>query len=125
MALLQILASLWPLFKEFFKGKQLEDDEDKGKGSKNQPFIITLVDKVQKSRRAVITIIGALAVSLFLNYKMINKLIVLTREEKSQSTSGAVNNIKNPPPTIPRPKAEDVDVVSRTVMSLQEIYEEQ
>ena len=124
MALLQIIASIWPLFKEFFKGKQLEDDEDKGRGSKNQPFIIALVDKVQKSRRAVIAIIGTLAVSLFLSYKMINKLIVLTREEKSQSTSGAVNNIKTPLPTIPRPKAGDDDVVSRTVMSLQEIYEE-
>lgn len=123
MALIQILVSLMPLLREFFKGKQLDDEDDTEKKA-NKHFLVTLVDKVQGSRKAIIALIIALALSLFINYKAISKLIVMSREERGQSTYSAKNVVKhNPQPTIPR-NSEDDDVVSKTVESLQEIYGE-
>lgn len=125
MALLQAIASLWPLLKEFYKGKKLDDDIDKATGKKSFNLALFIVDMLQKSRRFAIIVILSLAVSLFVNYKAISKLIVLSREEKSQSTYGTENNKKDPLPTIPLREGENEVVVTRTVKSLQEIYRDQ
>lgn len=122
MALLQAIASLWPLLKEFYKGKRLDDEYNKTTGKRSFNLPLFIVDWLQRSRRFAIVVILALAVSLFVNYKAISKLIVLSRDEKSQSTYGTENNKKDPLPTIPRREGENEVVVSRTVKSLQEIY---
>lgn len=125
MALLQAIASLWPLLKEFYKGKKLDNDNDKNEEGKSFNLALYIVDKLQASRRFAIVVILVLVVSLFVNYKAISKLMVISRDEKSQSTYGTENNKKDPLPTIPRREGENEVVVSRTVKSLQEIYRNQ
>ena len=137
MGFIQLLASLWPFLKEMFIGEKINDpaSSKRGNGSsqnKVEPLPVKAarwcIDKMQKSKKFLTTIVIVLIISVFINYKLISKITTLmpprTEENPAQVEAPASRDPKEVP-TIPRKDSSERDVLfEQTVRELKDLYGE-
>lgn len=134
MAFIQLLVSLWPFLKEMFVGEKIKDkdaskESASGKEKKSQfasNVARWIVDRMQNSRRFATTVLVVLMLSLFVNYKVISKLIVLApRSDETAEPHQPTATEQKELPTVPRPASNDRDALyEQTVRELKSLYGE-
>ncbi|BAW19038.1 hypothetical protein [Ralstonia phage RP12] len=138
MAFIQLLVSLWPFLKEMFVGDKIKDQDATKEGAsgkqqdKKMQFVSDVarwcVDKMQQSRRFLFMVLVILMLSLFINYKVIGKLMALApRHDEHQAPHQPAATEKHELPTIPRPgqSMSERDVLyEQTVRELNVLYGE-
>lgn len=132
MGLLPLLASLWPFFKEMFVGEKINDSASSKRGQvqHNKPSSTAVliarwcITKMQHSRKFLATVFTLLILSVFINYKLLNKLnaVMPRNEEKVQAQEETPVEPKEVK-TIPHAKSTDRDVLhEQTVKELTILY---
>lgn len=140
MGFIQLLASLWPFLREMFVGKKIkvsvsngDDDADstkevliKDRRTRNNIYYWCM-GKMQGSQRFLAVILLVLALSLFINYKVISKLstVVLPPRNNEEKLKDEVPSLKEPKrtTTIPNDNSSDKDILlNQTVEELKNIY---
>lgn len=108
--MMTLIICMWAFLKEIFIGNKIKDPYKKGPRDSNKSRISKiatgLIDKMQRSRPVLAAIALMLAMSLFINYKTIPKVLATSRSEEE----GMVNvpgPVREPPskrPDIPNDK---------------------
>ena len=135
MGFIQLLASLWPFLKEMFIGEKINDPNASRQGNtdRSQPRVKYpvlaarwVMTKMQSSRRFLATVITILILSLFVNYRVINKLsAVAPRDEKQVHATTPQSQELKETPTVPRKdKTEKEILFEQTVRELKNLYGE-
>lgn len=138
MGFIQLLASLWPFFKEMFVGEKIKDpasskrgnlgqSQENGKERWNVLAARWCIDKMQKSRKFLATVVTLLILSLFVNYKLASKLAVVMPRSNEEQVQAEKPPPKDPKevPTIPRKDSSERDVLfEQTVRELKDLYGE-
>lgn len=145
MAVFQLLVSLWPFLKEMLVGEKIKDkdasagsatgtEQDKKKSSWLANAASGCVDKMQKSRRFLAIVLLVFMLSLFINYKVIGKLIALAPQRSDEHTAPhqPPTAEKKELPTIPQPDKDQKDnahterdaIREQTVRELKVLYGE-
>jgi hypothetical protein len=137
MGFIQLLASLWPFLKEMFVGEKINDpaSSKRGGGSpqdKKEGLPVKAarwcIEKMQKSRKFLATIVTILIISIFINYKLISKVATLmpVRNEENPAQVEAPSSKKSKEvPTVPRKDSSERDVLlEQTVRELKDLYGE-
>jgi hypothetical protein len=134
MAFIQLLVSLWPFLKEMFVGEKIKDTDaskeratGKTQDRKKMQFASSAarwcVNQMQSSRRFLTIVLMVLILSLFINYKVVSKLAVLTpRQDEQVEPHTAPTVEKQERPTIPRPPSERDALYEQTVRELKVLY---
>lgn len=137
MGFIQIAVSLWPFLKEMLFGEKIKDpsrskdDVAAAAQKNNKDWQINAriarwgIDKMQQSRRFLAFVLLLLFLSLFVNYKTIDKLsamIPVARggdklKYETATTEGSEMTIEPP-----FAKTERDDLLEQTVMELKSIY---
>jgi hypothetical protein len=137
MGIIQLLTSLWPFFKEMFVGDRIRETPPNQRGSsggepsnrRDQPARTAArwcIDKMQKSRRFLASVMTLLIISLFINYKVVSKLnSVMPRNEEQVTEGKPASKEPKEVPTIPRKDVTERDVLlEQTVRELKDLYGE-
>lgn len=139
MAVFQLLVSLWPFLKEMLVGEKIKDkdasagsaagkEQDKKKSAWLATAASGCVDKMQGSRRFLAMILLIFMLSLFINYKVIGKLIALApqRNDEHIAPHQPPTAEKKELPTIPQPdkNSERDALYEQSVRELKVLYGE-
>jgi hypothetical protein len=91
MGFIQLLASLWPFLKEMFVGEKINDPPSSKRGSdssqdKKEGLPVKAlrwsIGKMQKSKRFLTVVILILLMSLFVNYKLMRKVVKIPKQHR-------------------------------------------
>ncbi len=137
MGVLQLIAAVWPFFKEMFVGDRIREPatNQQGGGSGGQgnrrghPALVAArwcIEKMQTSRRFLASIVTLLVISLFINYKMVTKLnSVIPRNEEQVVEGKPASKEPKELPTIPlKPDSERAALLEQSVRELKDLYGE-
>ena len=137
MGFIQLLASLWPFLKEMFVGEKINDpasSERGGSSSQDKKEGLPVkaarwcIEKMQKSRKFLATIVTILIISVFINYKLISKITTLMpprSEENHTQVEAPASKEPKEVPTVPRKDSSERDILlEQTVRELKDLYGE-
>lgn len=125
--MMTFIICMWAFLKEIFIGNKIKDpykkssgDDDKHKASK---IVGGLIDKMQRSRPILASMALILALSLFINYKTIPKVLATSRSEEEGMMTVPVP-VREPPskkPDVPNDKVL-TDAKEETVKYFEKLY---